>query len=92
MFLITKGALINAKPFEEGWTPLHYAAREGQAQVVEVLIARGAEIDARDNQGMTPLHWAAERGQHELAGLLIDAGANMTARDSEGGHLESGRR
>ena len=37
-----------------GWTPLHYAARNGKAGVVELLLQANADAKAADNNGKTP--------------------------------------
>lgn len=42
-----------------GETPLHRAAAYGTAAVIEMLIAAGAAIDARDAAGDSPLTWAS---------------------------------
>ena len=36
------------------WTPLHFAAENGHAAVVEQLISAGAEVDAADHKGRGP--------------------------------------
>ena len=59
-------------------TPLHYAAAEGRQEVVELLIARGADLDAKDNVGRTPLGMAALEGKRDVAELLITKGAAVT--------------
>jgi len=43
---------------EEGKTALHRAARDGNEDVVRILIEAGWSVDARDNFGATPLHEA----------------------------------
>lgn len=67
---------------KHGYTLLHLAARQGHAQLVEFLIARGAVIDERslDGDSLTPLHLAASEGRLETAALLIDKGADIEAR------------
>ena len=45
---------VNAQR-NDGWTPLHTAARFGQKEVSELLIAKGANVNASDNRGGTPL-------------------------------------
>ena len=61
-------------------TALHYAAMEGHANVVRMLLEVGAEIDARRDGGVTALHFAAERGREDVVRLLIEAGANVNAK------------
>jgi ankyrin repeat protein len=70
----------------DGWTPLHLAAFFGHAKIVEMLLARGADLSARSRNpnGNTPLH-AALAGNHKLvAGLLIGAGADVNGADAQG--------
>lgn len=53
-------------------TPLHWAVVEGRKEAVQLLIAKGADVNAQDERGRTPLHYA---GNVEVAQLLIDNGA-----------------
>ena len=52
--------------------------------MAELLIAKGANIDAVDLKGKTPLSHAAYSGYQELAELLISKGANINAIDNKG--------
>lgn len=61
-------------------TPLHDAALTGNVDLVEVLIAHGADVDARDVQGHTPLHLAIQEGHTKVAKVLIVNGADVNAR------------
>ncbi len=88
-FLISKGAKVNVKSSRSGYTPLHRAAwgpvarRFGQGaeeqpqykEIVALLIARGAEINARDNDGKTALDQAIKNGEKEIVVLLRKHGA-----------------
>lgn len=49
--------------------------------VVRMLIAAGADPNARHPGDETPLHWAASSDDAEVAGALIDAGADLEAPD-----------
>src|SRR4051812_46559575 len=53
--LLAAGADINAKDGTRGLTALHEAARWGWNDVVQFLVDRGANLDAKDNRGMTPV-------------------------------------
>ena len=55
--LIDAGVDVNA-PDSTGWTPLHFAARAGSAEAVQLLLDAGAQVNVPDNKGITPLHRA----------------------------------
>jgi ankyrin repeat protein len=61
----------------KGFTPLHWASLNGHANVVKLLLASGAQTDARSQQGDTPLQLAAKKGHTEVAEMLLDAGADI---------------
>ena len=69
-FLVEEcGAEVNCCS-EEGFTPLAAAAREGYKDIVEYLLAKGADPD-RDAPGWAkPLSLAEHRGHLEIARLL----------------------
>nr|WP_240702312.1 ankyrin repeat domain-containing protein [Trinickia terrae] len=78
--LIGKDAEVNKK----GWTPLHYAAANGQDEVAQLLIDHSAYIDAGSPNGTTPLMMAA-RGNHiTTVKLLLDAGADLSVKNQLG--------
>jgi ankyrin repeat protein len=58
-----------------GLTPLHFAARDGQVEAAEVLIAHGADASATEPMyQLTALQMAVVNGHYKLAKHLIDAG------------------
>ena len=63
---------------------LHTAAEYGNTETVELLIERGANIEATDIWGQTPLMIAALSGNTETVELLLDRGANIEAKDNMG--------
>ena len=65
---------------KEGWTPLHWAASNDHKEIVELLIAAGAKVNAEDTageyRGSTPLDWAPKT---EPADLLRKHGGKTAA-------------
>ncbi len=62
-------------------TPLHSAAAGGSAEIVHVLLAAGADANARQNLGFTALHAAAQNGDAAMARDLLDHGATDEPTD-----------
>ena len=73
--LLEHGEDINVRSDGDQSTPLHLAARWGRAEVVPVLLERGASIDAEDAEGRTPLRLALWKGYSGIASLLSERGA-----------------
>ena len=77
----TASALLDAganpdAPDKDGYTPLMLAASEGRADVVRVLIARHARLDARNPRDhRTALAIALANDHADIAQILRDAGA-----------------
>ncbi len=63
-------------------TPLHNAARAGDLQRVNQLIAEGSDVNAIGGMGKrTPMHSAAESGKMEVIMALIKAGADINSKE-----------
>jgi hypothetical protein len=60
------------------------AAKQGQAEKVSALLAKGSPVDARDKDGRTPLMLAAMRGHVDAVAALLEHGAKADARDRLG--------
>ena len=64
-----------------GFTPLHYAAREGCAACVQNLLAAGADPDSEDPDRETPLLLALENMHFDTAAVLVKGGADLDKWD-----------
>lgn len=90
-FLIAAGANVNVQddmgwtPLHCGWTPLHAACAAGNLDVIDELIAAGADIDAQttDGEQNTPLHLASQRGNVKVVTKLLENGAEATIKNKE---------
>ena len=51
-------------------TALHFAAEEGHKEIAELLIAKGADVNAKDEEGGTAIDWAIRHKRTEIADLL----------------------
>ena len=78
--LVENDADVN-KP---GWTPLHYAASGGHAEVAKLLLSHSAYIDAESPNGSTPLMMAAMYGNVDCVRMLLEAGADPTLKNQLG--------
>jgi len=67
-----------------GFTPLHFAAREGEIESARLLLGAGADIDAVAADGKSTLGLAIYNGHYELAALLVERGADVNRADAEG--------
>lgn len=67
-----------------GSTPLSLATLYGRAEVVDLLIESGADVNARNRDMNTALHAAAFLGHLEIFNILIESGADPQAKNFEG--------
>ncbi len=67
-----------------GMTPLHWAARAGALDCVEYLIAKGADVNALNDNKRPPIVLAAERNEGATILALADAGADLDTQDKKG--------
>jgi ankyrin repeat protein len=89
--LIKQGDLISLRHELDGglspslsnqfsWTLLMLAAMEGNTRVGELLISRGADVDATNNFGETALSLAAHAGHAPFIRVLLANGASTDSR------------
>lgn len=98
-WLIEQGADVNAYADNPNRVaPVHAAAASCDHETMKLLLARGADVNAKQVMDYTPLHGAASRGDIEMGKLLLAHGADREARAADGmtpadvarkyGHLE----
>ena len=63
---------------------IHEAAKNGDLADVINHLARGTDVNVKDNYGETPLHWAISYGHKDVAELLIAKGANVNTKGQGG--------
>jgi ankyrin repeat protein len=83
--LLARGAQVNL-PSQNAQkvAPLHSAVAGGDEGIVADLLARGADVHARQELGFTPLHNAAAEGNETIIRLLLERGADRAARSDSG--------
>ncbi|CAA9997576.1 unnamed protein product, partial [Nesidiocoris tenuis] len=60
--LIDKGAAVNSDKYFASYTPLHWAVRGGDREIVELLLDRGAILDDETWEGLSPFYLAVSGG------------------------------
>lgn len=84
--LLACGANVRAAN-HTGAEPLHYATQTGlkvPADVIELLVRRGACLAAQTRAGETAIHWAARATSLEACTKLLECGADSFALNDEG--------
>lgn len=62
------------------------AAMDGNFEKVKLLIEKGADIGAKDNDGVTALMYVSRAGDLEIAKYLVENGTDINAKDSDWGY------
>lgn len=69
---------------KSGWTPLIIAASAGHLKVIEMLIAKGVDVNCCTDGGHSALQYAASRDRHEIVELLLHHHADPNKKDDRG--------
>ena len=74
---------VNVKN-NNGQSLLHAAVRGDNKNLLEILLAMGANVNVQDNAGDTPLHWALRDPNIDVVQLLINNRANVNIQNNKG--------
>lgn len=77
--LLEYKAHINIVGEEDGLTPLIIASGRGYIEIVQKLLAAGAQVNTADKFGSTALIWAARKGYLQIIEELLNSGAELDA-------------
>lgn len=89
-YLLDEGANIEGADDLGGYTPL---METSMLEMVQILVSRGANVNAKNKFSFTPLHKAVqnfnnpdikEKDAEKIMALLLDKGANVDAQDGNG--------
>lgn len=69
---------------DHGFSPLHWCAKEGHFKLVEMLLQRGARVNATNMGDDIPLHLAAAHGHREIVNLLLRERFDVNATNEHG--------
>lgn len=61
-------------------TALHYAAEEGRYEIAQLLLEKGADVEAKNYHDYTALHFASWCSENEIAELLLDREADINIK------------
>ena len=70
---------VNSKD-DDGYTALHYAAKNGHVNIVSLLVEHGARVNTKTNNDSTPLALAVSAGRGHVVRPLLEAGADTSVR------------
>ena len=82
--LLDTGLEIEIKDEEKSLTLLQYGSYNGHSEIVNVLLSKGAEMEARTENGHTSLILASLENHGEVVKLLLGSGANLEAQTNQG--------
>uniref|UniRef100_A0A8C7VDW7 VPS9 domain-containing protein n=1 Tax=Oncorhynchus mykiss TaxID=8022 RepID=A0A8C7VDW7_ONCMY len=69
---------------DRGYTPLHVAAICGQSLLIDLLVSKGALVNATDYHALSPLHLSCQKGYQRVTLLLLHYKAYSGAQDNNG--------
>lgn len=88
-YLLENGVPLDFKSEVKKYTLLHYAANRYSIEIIEFLLEKGLDVNARDFYDKTPLHhaccnWGHPDCQAQVIKLFLEYGADVTIKDRAG--------
>ncbi len=81
--MVADGTDVKGVAGPDGESPLHVATRRRRESAIRILLASGADIDAKNAHGKTAYAHAARRGFVELVDFLVERGATTTLNEAD---------
>ena len=78
------GANVEYVEERDGWLPLHYAARWGDLDMLNLLIKYGADVNGKTKSKETALHKCGRWDRKDAAIILLQLGADPSVKNSDG--------
>ncbi|CAG9856184.1 unnamed protein product [Phyllotreta striolata] len=69
---------------DHGFSPLHWASMKGYNKIVEMLLLRGARVNATNRGDDTPLHVASAHGHRDIVNMLLRQRADVNFTNEHG--------
>ncbi|XP_063991505.1 ankyrin repeat domain-containing protein 17 isoform X6 [Diachasmimorpha longicaudata] len=82
--LLAMNANVEDRGIKGDCTPLMEAASAGHVDIVSLLIAHGADVNAQSTSGNTPLMYGCAGGHEDVVKVLLEAGANVEDHNENG--------
>lgn len=89
--LLSAGAKVNVTAdhitdgiFIQGMTPLHFAALNGHAEAIKLLVEHGANVNAAGLNDATPIQQIDYAKHKEIVDLMLSLGADINGIDDDG--------
>ena len=85
-WFLEKGATVTLKD-KAGWNMLHFAAKGGDTDILDLIHTHLPNVDSKTNEGYTPLMVVAFNGKLPVVKWFLEKGATVTLKDKAGWNM-----